>query len=97
MSHSKFSARLVVSIILAVLFGVALYLRAYLPYDQIFTDGWIKFAGVDAYYHMRLVDNLLHNFPHYLTFDPYTFYPNGTIVPWPPFFDWLLAGIIWLI
>lgn len=97
MSHSKFSARLLVSIVLAVLFGVALYLRAYLPYDQIFTDGWIKFASVDAYYHMRLVDNLLHNFPHYLTFDPYTFYPNGTIVPWPPFFDWLLAGIIWLI
>jgi len=97
MSEGRFSPRLIASIILAVFFGVALYLRIYLPWDQIFTSEGIKFAGADAYYHMRLVDNLLHNFPHYLTFDPYTFYPNGTVVPWPPFFDWLLAGIIWLV
>ncbi len=44
---------------------------------------------------MRLVDNLLRHFPHSISFDPYTFYPNGAIVGWPPFFDWFLTGIIW--
>ena len=82
---------------LTLLIGIALYLRVYLPYDHVFSGGWIKFTSVDAYYHMRLVDNLLNHFPQHITFDPYTFYPHGHTVGWPPFFDWLLAGIIWLV
>jgi dolichyl-diphosphooligosaccharide--protein glycosyltransferase len=82
---------------LALLFCVALYFRLYLPYEQVFSNDWIKYTSIDAYYHMRLVDNLLHNFPHFLSFDPYTYFPYGTRVPWPPFFDWLLAGITWLV
>ncbi len=82
---------------LTLFFGIALCLRIYLSYDQVFGSDWIKFTGIDAYYHMRLVDNLLHHFPHLNAFDPYTFYPNGTIVGWPPFFYWFLAGIIWVI
>jgi oligosaccharyl transferase (archaeosortase A-associated) len=85
-----------VGIIIAAFFGVALSLRIYPVYDQVFVGGWIKFTGVDAYYHMRLVDNLLRHFPQYMTFDPYTFYPHGASVGWPPFFDWLIAGIAWL-
>jgi len=96
MGQSRFSPTLVAGILVALFFGVALYLRVVLPYDQVFVGDWIKFTGVDAYYHMRLVDNLLHHFPHYMTFDPYTFYPHGTTVPWPPGFGWLLAGVIWL-
>jgi dolichyl-diphosphooligosaccharide--protein glycosyltransferase len=82
---------------LTLFFGIALCLRIYLDYDQVFGSDWIKFTGIDAYYHMRLVENLLHHFPHLNAFDPYTFYPNGTIVGWPPFFDWFLASIIWVI
>ncbi|MFC1950470.1 oligosaccharyl transferase, archaeosortase A system-associated [Chloroflexota bacterium] len=97
MNQSRFPPKLLVGIILAIFFGIALYLRAYLPYDQVFSGDQIKFTGIDAYYHMRLVDNLLHNFPHFLAFDPYTFYPHGAAVGWPPFFDWFLSGIIWII
>jgi len=97
MSQSRFSPKLITGIMLALFFGIALYLRIALPYDQVFSGDWIKFTGVDAYYHMRLVDNLLHHFPHHIGFDPYTFYPNGHSIGWPPFFDWLLAGIIWII
>ncbi len=42
---------------------------------------------------MRLVDNLIQHFPHRISFDPYTFFPQGVTVPWPPFFDGLVAGI----
>jgi dolichyl-diphosphooligosaccharide--protein glycosyltransferase len=82
---------------LTLFFSIALCLRIYLHYDLVFGSDWIKFTGIDAYYHMRLVDNLIHHFPHLNAFDPYTFYPNGTIVGWPPFFDLFLAGIIWVI
>ena len=97
MSQTRFSPNLIAGIILTLLIGIALYLRVYLPYDHVFSGEWIKFTGVDAYYHMRLVDNLLSHFPQHITFDPYTFYPHGHTIGWPPFFDGLLAGIIWLI
>jgi len=82
---------------LARFFGIALCFRIYLPYDQVFSGDLVKFTSIDAYYHMRLVDNLLQHFPHSISFDPYTFYPNGAMVGWPPLFDWFLAGIIWVI
>jgi len=87
----------IVGIILLVLCGISLYIRIALPYDQVFVNGSVWFRGTDAWYHMRLVDNLLHHFPHRIFFDPYTFYPHGTTVGWPPFFDWLVAGIAWLV
>jgi len=87
----------IAGIILLILCGISLYIRIALPYDQVFVNGSVWFRGTDAWYHMRLVDNLLHHFPHRIFFDPYTFYPHGTTVPWPPFFDWLVAGVAWLV
>ncbi len=97
MNASKLSPILPASIALALLFGVALYIRTVLPYDQVFGGDFIKFTGVDAYYHMRVVDNLVHNFPRLIEFDPYFVYPTGSWMAMPPLFDWLLAGIIWVI
>jgi oligosaccharyl transferase (archaeosortase A-associated) len=97
MNQSRLSPELVAAIIVALLFGVALYFRIVLPYDQVFSGNWIKTTGVDGWYHMRLVDNLAHHFPHRITFDPYTFYPHGSTVIWPPFYGWLIAGTVWLV
>ena len=84
MNQIRFSPKLIGGIILALFFGVALYIRIGLPYEQIFSGDVIKFASFDAYYHMRLVDNLLHNFPHRITFDPYIFFPYGSTWPSMP-------------
>jgi len=97
MGQSKFLPTFVTAIIIALFFGVALYLRIALPYAQVFSGDWIKFTGVDAYYHMRIVDNLVYNFPHLNSFDPYMLYPGGGGPSGYPLFDYLLAGIIWLI
>ncbi|MFC1902782.1 oligosaccharyl transferase, archaeosortase A system-associated [Chloroflexota bacterium] len=97
MRQERFPPKAFAGIVLAVFIGIALYFRVCLPYDNVFTADWIKFTSNDAYYHMRLVDNLLHHFPQYITFDPYSFYPHGHTLVWPFFFDWLLAGIILLI
>ncbi len=98
MNISKARPALIAGVLIALLFGVALYLRVALPYDKVFTDVGIKFTSNDAYYHMRMVDNLVYNFPHHMSFDPYILYPSSATEKLSiNFFDYLLAGIIWVI
>ena len=97
MSQSRFSSGLIAGIIVALFFGIALYLRVALPYAQVFVGDWIKFTGVDAYHFMRIVDNLVHNFPHLNSFDPYMLYPGGGGTGSHTFFVYFLAGITWLV
>jgi oligosaccharyl transferase (archaeosortase A-associated) len=87
----------IVGIILAALCGIALYIRITLPYDQIFVNDWVWFRETDAYYYIRNVENLVHNFPHFNSFDPYILYPGGGAGLVRPFFPWLIAGIIRLV
>ena len=96
-NRRRLSPTVITLIALFVIAGISLYIRIALPYDQVFVHGSVWFRETDAYYHMRLVDNLLHHFPHRISFDPYTFYPHGTTVPWYPLFSWLVAGIAWLV
>ncbi len=87
----------VVGIILAGLFGLSLYIRIALPYDQIFLGDWVWFRETDAYFYMRNIENLVHNFPHFNIFDPYKLFPGGGGGLARPFFAWFVAGIIRLV
>jgi oligosaccharyl transferase (archaeosortase A-associated) len=93
----KFKTRLITGIFVAVFFGIALYIRIALPYNQVFVGDWIKFTGTDAYWDMRIVDNLVHNFPHLNTIDPYLLYPTTMNIEMYRFFDFFLAAIAWLV
>ncbi len=95
--ESRLSAGLLAGIIVALFFAVALCLRVCLPYDKIFSDVGIKYSSNDAYYFMRLVDNLVHNFPHVSTFDPYLIYPGGQGLGTIRLFNWLLAIVSWVV
>ena len=93
-----FSPPVITAIALLVIAGISLYIRIALPYDQVFVQGSVWFKGTDAWYHMRHIENLVYNFPHVNSFDPYMLYPGGGGGPaGRPFFDWLVAGIIWLV
>ena len=92
----RLSPGVIAGLFVVLFFGVSLFVRAYLPHDQIFSGEWVKFSSVDAYFHMRLVDSLVHNFPNLINFDPYLLYPSGMNLGNIQFFDWLLAGIIWV-
>jgi oligosaccharyl transferase (archaeosortase A-associated) len=96
MTQRRFSSGFIAGIIVALFFGIALYLRIALPYDAVFVGDWIKFTGVDAYHFMRIVDNLVHNFPHLSSFDPYALYPGGGGPGIRTFFAYFLAGLTWL-
>ncbi len=95
--RKRLSPGIIAGLCLLLFFGISLSIRVYLPYDQIFSGEWIKYSSVDAYFHMRLVDNLVHNFPNLIDFDPYLLYPSGMQLGNIHFFDWLLAGIVWVI
>jgi oligosaccharyl transferase (archaeosortase A-associated) len=97
MSSVKFSPKLIIGVLITIFFGVSMIFRIVLPYDQIFVGDWIKFASIDAYYHMRLIDNMAINFPNLTEFDPYFMYPAGTAVVGVHFFDWLLSFVIWVV
>ncbi len=97
MHPRKFRQELATSILVTFFFVVALCLRIIPPHDKVFAGDWIKLTGIDAYFFMRLVDNLAHNFPNLIPFDPYLLYPGGfDITGFTTFFVYLLAGIIWI-
>ncbi|MFC2050910.1 oligosaccharyl transferase, archaeosortase A system-associated [Chloroflexota bacterium] len=97
MNQNRFPSGLIAGIIIALLFGVALYLRVVLPYDQVFVGDWIKFTGADANFFMRFVDNLVHNFPHLNSFDPYMLYPGGGGPGSLTFFEYFIATVSWIV
>jgi len=93
----KLSPKLLIGLLIALFFGVALYLRVVLPYDIVFSGEWIKLTSIDAYWQMRIADNLAHNFPNMLTFDPYLIYPNSGSIGTVHFMNWLIGGMAWVI
>ena len=92
----KISPRLVIILLLGVFFIVAAAIRVLYPLDSVTSGGLLKFTSVDAYYHLRMVDNLVHHFPHAMSFDPFFIYPGGNVVN-IRFFDWFLGLIIWVL
>ncbi|MGB2815408.1 MAG: oligosaccharyl transferase, archaeosortase A system-associated [Dehalococcoidales bacterium] len=92
----RLSPGLIAGLSVALLVGVSLFIRAYLPHEQVFSGDYIRFSSIDAYFHMRLIDSLVHNFPNLIDFDPYLLYPSGINLGNIHFFDWFLAGIIWV-
>ncbi|HMB45139.1 MAG TPA: oligosaccharyl transferase, archaeosortase A system-associated [Candidatus Methanoperedens sp.] len=82
----------IISILCA--FILSLYIRTVLPHDSVFLgNGVISISEDDGVYQMRIVEWIVHNFPHFLWFDPYTLYPHGQTMPWAPFFTYSLAII----
>ena len=75
--------------------GLAVLMRL-TPWSTVFVGDHVNLRGNDAWYHVRVVDHLLANFPHRLTVDPYAA-PEGQYVPLAPLFDLLLAGVAWVL
>ena len=84
--------------VILIAMSLALVLRIVVPWDSVFSAAGIKLTGVDAYYYMRLVDNLVVNFPHLNEFDPYIIYPGGDFITRvPAFFAYILSGTVRLL
>jgi len=71
-------------------------LRSVFAYPYIFRPNLISFSETDAYYHMRHVEHMLHNFPHRMSWDAFGTFPFGQPEFTGPLFDYILATIIWI-
>lgn len=97
MKAIRLSPVLFVGVLLALFFALSLVIRIALPWDAVFTDNGIKYTGTDPYYQMRIVDNMVANFPGVTEYDPYLIYPSTGGYGNIHFFNWCLAGITWVI
>ncbi|MCK5724529.1 MAG: glycosyltransferase family 39 protein, partial [Gammaproteobacteria bacterium] len=73
------------------IFILSFYIRAVLPHEAVFRGGIVGFAADDAVYHMRLVENLVKNFPHKIWFDVFTLYPSGQYLHFGPLWTYMIA------
>ncbi len=64
-------------IVLIGIFVFMLWVRT-LAFGEISQMGEAMFSGNDPYYHMRIVEFLVNNFPNVPSFDPWSYYPYGT-------------------
>lgn len=78
-------------VILLAIFLFSFYIRGITPIETVFQRGIVGFAMDDSVFHMRLVENTIHFFPHRIFFDAFTYYPNGTPLHWGPLFDQMIA------
>ena len=83
----------------AVLLGLGLFASSFLlriaNFGFVFIDGLVRFpSGRDELYHVRKIVYQVLRFPERLDFDPYVSFPFGARPVWPPYLDWLFAGLV---
>ncbi|HOW14592.1 oligosaccharyl transferase, archaeosortase A system-associated [Methanosarcina sp.] len=88
---SKIKSSLPYTLAVAIICFVSLWIRMR-PYDSVFlSNGFVKFASNDAWYHMRTLNVLLENYPNRMFFNPMTNYPNGSYIHFGPLYDQMMA------
>lgn len=81
--------------ILVTIVAAAAVLRFGAPWGEVFGGERTNFLEADSWYHLRLVENQVRNFPHAIHFDPYAS-PSGRAVAVAPLFDTLISGAVFL-
>lgn len=78
-------------IVLIVLIAAAAFgLRTYEVWGTVFSARGVNFLETDAWYHVRLAENQVRNYPWRVTRDPYAA-AGGQFVPIAPLFDTAIA------
>ena len=90
------STRAKYGLALALICGLAFFVRVYYPFDTVFVGDWVRYQINDPWHHMRVVENLVHHFPNLISIDPYGFFPGGQPISTAPFYDLLLGFFIWV-
>jgi len=87
-----------VPLILACIFALSMVCRSAFVYPWIFpAEGIVIFQGNDPWMHMRLAENMAHNWPWPMFYDYYTWFPHGSFMIIAPVMSWLIAGIGYIV
>jgi dolichyl-phosphooligosaccharide-protein glycotransferase len=82
--------------LLAAIAAIALVIRIYPVYESVLGSGEVNFLETDAFYHVRLVENQVRNYPWRVTLDPYAM-AGGQYVPIAPLYDALTSTAVVLL
>jgi dolichyl-diphosphooligosaccharide--protein glycosyltransferase len=77
-------------VLLAAILLIAAGLRVWAPWDDVLGGTRVNFLETDAWYHVRLAESQVRNFPHRVTVDPYAA-PDGQYVAVAPLLDTIIA------
>ncbi len=80
---------------LMVIVVAALAIRIYFPWPLVFAGAHVNLLETDAWYHLRVIENLVQQFPYRLGFDPYAL-TDGASIKAPPLLDLLIAGVAYV-
>jgi oligosaccharyl transferase (archaeosortase A-associated) len=75
---------------------LALFIRVFPRLDPVFQPGFVNFQETDAWYHVRVAENLVRHFPWRIMVDPYVAFGRVQDTATAPFYDWLLGLIAWV-
>jgi len=76
---------------LVILVGVAVRL---IPFNMTFTSSGVLFrSDTDPYYHALRAQRIVADWPHVPWTDARMNFPYGAKIPWPPLFDFVIAGV----
>ncbi len=78
---------------LGLILLIALAIRVWAPWDDVLGGERVNFLETDAWYHVRLVENAVRNFPHRVTADPYASV-DAQYVAVAPLFDAMVATVV---
>ncbi|MBL0160587.1 MAG: hypothetical protein IPP47_26415 [Bryobacterales bacterium] len=79
----------------AALTLLAFGLRTAPQWESVFPGSFVNFQESDAWFHVRVVENLVHHFPSRIAVDPYLGVGPVQGVATGPFYDWVLGGVVW--
>ena len=82
-------------IVLAIILVLAAGLRVWTPWDDVLGGRRVNFLETDAWYHVRLAESQVRNFPHRVTVDPYAA-PDGQYVAVAPLLDTVIASAVFV-
>ena len=83
-------------IVVALLSVLALAIRVIPRFDLVFQPGFVNFQETDAWYHVRVAENLIRHFPWRSMVDPYVAFGKVQETATAPFYDWLLGLVAWI-
>jgi len=87
---------LLVGAIIVLCMLVAFWIRI-LPATHFNYADYIGMSSPDAWYNLRQIELMIHNFPRYPWFDPMTAFPFGKKVDWGPLFPAVAAAMALLL
>ncbi len=88
-----FKSNYFICIILFLIMLLSIYIRIIIPWDTTFKNGITVISTDDGVYHMRIIENLIANFPNKISYDPFTNYPFGSTLTWGYIFDFIIGTL----